>query len=90
MVDWDLVSYVLASELRFKILIELREKKKTPTELAEKLDIANPRISVTLKDLQEKELVECLTPDRRKSKLFTITEEGDEILQEVHEITKKE
>ena len=90
MVDWELVSYVLASELRFQILIELRKNKMTPSELAEELEIANSRMSVTLKDLEENELVKCLTPNRRKSKLFTITGKGDEILEEVHELTSKE
>jgi len=90
MVDWELVSYVLASDLRFQILIKLRENKKTPSKLSEELDIANPRISVALKELQEEELIECLTPNRRKSKLFTITDKGDKVLKEVHELTSKE
>ncbi len=90
MVDWDTVSFVLASEPRFKILLELREEKSTPTELTEKIGIADSRTSTVLGELNDRKLVKCLTPKRRKSKLFTITEKGDRILQEVHKLTKKE
>jgi len=90
MTDWDAVSFVLASKPRFQILLELREKKCTPSELTEKIGVSDARTSTVLKELEEQKLIKCLTPDRRKSKIFTITEKGDEILEEVHELTSKE
>lgn len=90
MTDWDLVSFVMASEPRFQILIYLREKVRTPTELTEKMDVPISRTSAVLKDLREKDLVKCLTPERRKSKLFDITEKGEQILKHIHELTSRE
>lgn len=90
MTDWNLVSFVMASEPRFHILINLREKVSTPTELTNKMDVPISRTSAVLKELEEKGLVKCLTPARRKAKMFDITDKGEEILKEIHELTAKE
>jgi len=89
MVNWNNISFVIASEPRFQILIYLREKKRTPTELTEKLDVPISRTSAVLKELKEKSLVECLTPQRRKAKIYSITDKGEKTLQEIHKITGK-
>ena len=90
MTDWDLVSFVMASEPRFQILIYLREKVRTPTELTNEMDVPISRTSAVLKELNKRDLVKCLTPKRRKSKLFDITEKGEPILEYIHELTSKE
>jgi len=87
MPNWELVSFVLASEMRFKILIRLNNKVHTPTELKKNFDVPISRVSAVLKDLLEKELIENLTPERRKSKMYAITELGKEVLNEIHELT---
>ena len=89
MSDWDLASYVMASEPRFKILLLLRKKVHTPTQLTNKIGISISRISNLLKELEEKKLIECLTKERRKHKLFSITNKGEMILEKIHEMTSK-
>jgi len=71
-------------------MIFLREKESTPTELTQKMDVPISRTSAVLKELQEKDLVQCLTPERRKSKYFALTDNGEEILESIHELTAKE
>lgn len=90
MTDWNLVSFVMASEPRFLILLNLREKVCTPTELTNEMEVPKSRTSTVLKELEEKELVKCLTPKRRKAKLYSITDRGEKVLQKIHEITAKE
>ena len=90
MKEWNLISFVMASEPRFQILIYLREKVRTPTELTKKMDVPISRTSAVLKELQEKGLVKCLTPKRRKSKMFDLTNKGEKILEGIHELTSKE
>jgi len=90
MKDWNLISFVMASEPRFQIMIYLQKKESTPTELTKKMDVPISRTSAVLKELQEKGLVECLTPKRRKSKMFGLTEKGEKILEGIHELTSKE
>lgn len=90
MTDWNLVSYVMASEPRFQIMIYLRGKVSTPTELTQKMDVPISRTSAVLKELQDRDLVQCLTPNRRKSKYFELTEKGEKVLKNIHELTAKE
>lgn len=75
-VDWYLIGYIKASKYRSDILISLNKKEKTPKELKNELGIHLSHISTTLKNLKEKQLVVCLTPDLKKGKIFSLTEKG--------------
>lgn len=87
MLKWEEVSFVMASEPRFQVLINLKEQIRTPTELTNKIGVPISRVSTVLKELEKKDLIQCLTPNRRKSKLFKITKKGEEIIKEIHKIT---
>ncbi|MEA2070397.1 MAG: winged helix-turn-helix domain-containing protein [Asgard group archaeon] len=86
--DWDTVSFVTGSQIRFKILIELNKKKATPSELAKLLKYPISHISTTLSELEEKELVICLTKERRKNKYFDISKKGRELLKFINKETR--
>ena len=87
--DWDLMSYVMSGKLRFRILTELRKGNKTPTELSKLIDSPISHVSTTLKELESKELIECLTSERRKNKFFQITQKGEGVLGDIGRETKK-
>jgi len=78
--DWDSYSFVISSEYRKKILKALESRPKTPTELKNETGYYLSHISTTLKELEEKSLVTCLTPRRRKGKLFQLDESGQAIV----------
>lgn len=78
--DWELISFVKASEIRNNILASLEKGAKTPTELKEQYGVPISRISAVLKELVDNELVENLTPNRRKSKMYGLTKKGHSIL----------
>lgn len=83
-----MVSFVMASEMRFKILVSLNNKVQTPTDLKKEFDVPISRVSAVLKELTDEKLVENLTPDRRKSKMYSITEDGQKVLDEIHRLTE--
>jgi len=83
------MSYVMGGKLRFRILTELRKGNKIPTELAKSINSPISHISTTLKELESKGLVECLTSERRKNKFFRITEKGEDVLEDIGKETKK-
>jgi len=58
--DWNLISFVTSSKLRFKIL-----------------------------ELEEKNLIKCLTPERRKNKFYETTGFGKELLDFISKETKR-
>ncbi len=89
-INWELISYILASEWRFKLLLELSSGTKTPSQLAESLRIQISYTSKTLKELATKKCCVCLTPKRRKYKIYKITKLGENVLKEIHELTNLE
>ena len=86
--DWELISYVISSSIRLRVLIKLEKGVYTPKQLSDALNVQISRISTVLKELSEKHLVKCLTPYQRKGKLYTITEEGRKVLYTIHNETK--
>lgn len=75
---WNDISYILRSRYRLLVLQYLakRDTPITPTKLKKELNIDKAHISRALKDLVNIKLVDCLTPDVRKAKLFRINNEG--------------
>ena len=86
-IDWDIVSFVTSSTIRFKILIELNKGKYTPSNLAKNLHYPISHISSTIKSLENQELILCLTKKRRKNKFYYITEKGKKILEFINKET---
>ena len=73
---WNEVGFVLASEPRRSILIQLSRSAKTPKQLSEECDIAINHISNYLKQLAEKDMITCLNPEMKKGRLYETTEKG--------------
>ena len=85
---WDTISYVYSSKIRYKILQLLASKVQTPKQLADDLSYAMSHISRALKELELKETITCLTPERNKGKMYQITSKGKEILIKIEEMSK--
>ena len=76
---FKLAAYVKASKYRENIMIFLSDGKYAmPNEIAINLDVKLNYISILLKGLKEKDLVECVNPEVRKGKLYHLTVTGEE------------
>jgi DNA-binding MarR family transcriptional regulator len=82
MMDWPAYALVAFSPPRVRVLERLGEGPRTPSQLAEETGMRRSHISIVLKDLREAGLIECLTPGRRRGVLYSLTEEGREVLRE--------
>jgi len=87
MPDWKMISFISSSEPRFKILLHLSKTASTPSLISKELKIPLSRVSVILKELEEKELIECLTKNVRKGKFFRTTDKGIEVINDIHDLT---
>ena len=85
--DWDLISFVKSSDKRLRILSLLKNSVFTPSDISTNLSIPISHVSSTLSELMENRIVICLTPERRKTKLFKITDKGIKVLSKIDEIT---
>ncbi len=81
--DWEDIGFIKASYIREGILKQLRKKTSTPKDLTEALDIHFPQISNNLKEMSERGLVQCLTENRKKGKIYSITDKGIEVLEKL-------
>ena len=80
--NWEDISFIISSDYRRKVLQELGSPK-TPSNLSHALEINKTHISRALKELVDKRLVDCLTPNSRKGRLYVISARGKEILKEL-------
>lgn len=81
--DWDIVGFVKASNIRIEILKKLNERPMSPKDLKSKLSIHFPQVSLVLKEMRNRGLVKCLTTERSKGKIYGITELGTQVLEEI-------
>jgi Mn-dependent DtxR family transcriptional regulator len=82
---WKKLSYVEMSKNRKETLRVLSESEKpmTPTEVSDKLDIAFNSASRSLRQLTEKELVECINPNAPRYRRYRLTNEGEKLIQNI-------
>jgi len=77
--SWDDVSYVIASKTRKAILLKL-ETPRTPTFLSKELNVNLANISRSLAELEDKDIVVCLTPNQKVGKIYSLTKKGTDII----------
>lgn len=76
--SWDEISYVIASKTRRSIVVKL-DTPRTPTFLAKDLSINLANVSRALTELEEKNVVVCLTPKQKVGKIYSLTKKGKDI-----------
>lgn len=73
---WNIHSKVIASKHKQKIISILEMGPQTPLMISELLQTSTTYTSTTLSQLVSLNIIVCLTPDRRKGKLFGLTGKG--------------
>ncbi|MBR2557363.1 MAG: transcriptional regulator [Methanobrevibacter sp.] len=81
--DEKTVNYVKKSSYRLKVLQTIGEDVKMPNEISRESGILQNHISNVLKQLRDKDLVECINPEVRKGRLYRANENGLEVLKEL-------
>lgn len=77
---YELLAWVKASDHRKDILTTLLKGPENTTHFKEKWDVATADVSRRyINELQNRGLVECLTPDRQRYRLYGLTEQGKDL-----------
>ena len=76
----DKFKYVARSTYRVKVLKYLKTDVKMPKQIANDSGILTNHISNVLRQLKEKDIVECINPEVRKGRLYRLSDEGLDIL----------
>ena len=77
----DEIEYVKRSKNRLKVMKSLDGDVKIPSEIAKDAQIHNNHISNILRQLRQRELVECINPEAKKGRLYRLTDSGEKIVQ---------
>lgn len=77
----DKVKYVSNSSYRVKVLKAIGEDAKMPKEIAKDSGILQNHISNVLRQLKENDIVECINPEVRKGRLYRLSDEGLDVLE---------
>lgn len=83
MARWDDAGFVCASKYRTKILRVLLKHIGTPRKIAEDTKIKMPHVSRALRQLEQRKIVKCLTPDRFRGRIFGLTDKGIDIAKRI-------
>jgi DNA-binding MarR family transcriptional regulator len=82
--EWNAIGFVISSNYRVTVLRRLNDGPATPSQIANDEDIAITHVSRALRELGERDLVELLVPEnRRKGRVYGITEKGERIWEEM-------
>ncbi|OIO21395.1 hypothetical protein AUJ17_02805 [Candidatus Micrarchaeota archaeon CG1_02_47_40] len=74
--NWNHYGFVKASKYRSKIVEALAAAPKTPSQIANEIKLFKTHTSTVLKELVNEKIVECLTPNLRRGKIFGLTANG--------------
>lgn len=81
--DENTIKYVNRSKYRVRTLRAIGDGIKIPKEIAEDSGILQNHISNVLRELKDKDLVECLNPSARKGRLYRLSDDGLDILDKI-------
>jgi ArsR family transcriptional regulator, cadmium/lead-responsive transcriptional repressor len=76
----------MQARVRKATLVSLEDGPKTPSNIAGITGEHLSHISRALKELSEKQLVECMTPERSKNRIYQITQKGKELIIELRKM----
>ena len=78
---WSDFSFVASSGYREKVLRSLAGQPKLPKQLAQDTSLRIVHVSRALRELRERDLVECLTPERKaRGRVYGITANGSALI----------
>ena len=75
------VAYVLASEHRKNIILFMDDRLASPKQIGDAINVRTNHISNLLAQLRKYNLVYNTTPTIRKGKLYSLTDDGQYVLE---------
>ena len=79
----EILRYVNKSSYRVRVLKSIGEDAKMPKQIASDSGILPNHISNVLRQLKEKEIVECINPEVRKGRLYRLSDNGLNLLNDL-------
>ena len=81
--DMGIISLLLRSKNRIKILKSLEKGDKIPSKISKEIDDNSNHVSKYLRTLKDADLVECLNEDDKRYRFYSITDKGKYFLDKI-------
>ncbi|UHH25532.1 transcriptional regulator [Halobacterium noricense] len=81
--ELDRYGYVSSSQRRVAVVTTLKDSPRTPKQISEHTDIRLNHVSNVLAELADEDVVTCVNPDRKRGRVYRLTELGDTVSAEV-------
>jgi DNA-binding MarR family transcriptional regulator len=78
--DYDIISFIARARRRRRVLACLYDEVKSPKQIAKESKTSVSNVYRSLKELQQKGLIVCKTPDSYSFKYYSATMKGKEII----------
>lgn len=80
--DWELYAWVKRGKARKAVLVLLNDSNMplAAKDIGSKLHYSIPQVSYVLRELSEKNIVECLNPKDKIGRLYKISKDGNNII----------
>jgi DNA-binding MarR family transcriptional regulator len=75
-------SFILRSKQRIAIIKSL-SSQKTPRLIADETKLAMSHVSRTLNEFRKKGIVECLNPEEKIGRIYSLTQTGKQVLKKI-------
>jgi len=76
---WQNYGQIVTSKYKREVVLNLLSHPKTPTQISKEMGIGIAHVSRALRELVKIQAVICLTPSRRKGRVYKLTEKGVDI-----------
>lgn len=77
------IGYVKISKHRKKVFLTLKEEPKMPSEIVKETKMRMDDVSRALRAMNKKGLVKCVNPEIKKGRIYSLTNEGKKIINEI-------
>ena len=84
--EWEIISEILSSSYKLKVIVELYKSPKTPSMISKASGIYISHVSSILSRLVKLGLVICVSPSRKKGKLYILSKKGEELIKTLKEL----
>lgn len=86
---WEDVGFIKASKIRCNIVFLILNRAMTPKEIQKELNLHFPQVSLALKELQDRELIECINEGLKKGRLYILSTRGQELIPTLKNLEQK-
>lgn len=77
------VGYIKISKHRKTVFLALKDSPKMPSEIVQETNMRMDDVSRALRAMNKKGLVECVNPKMTKGRIYSLTDNGKKIINEI-------